>query len=181
MKLFVCALLLFLVGFNTELARKIDPESFDIEYLEQLIFEKINRLRITQHRQPIQHDSLLHLSARHQSNYMAKKNKLSHNQLDDTTMLNPQKRAEYFGVKNYYVAENILYTHYNSRVKTAEKKYYDTHTYEALAEAVVFAWQSSSGHFQNMTDPNYSVCGLAVALRKQDKRVFVCQNFGQKK
>ncbi|MEJ6797523.1 MAG: CAP domain-containing protein [Crocinitomicaceae bacterium] len=171
-----------LFGFISAPAdRSIDPEEFDVQFLEQLVHDKINELRIQKKRIPLISDSILYVSAQDHSAYLIKLGKLSHLQSGDKSMKTPQDRAEYYGIEGYWVGENILYSYYNSNVDNGKNGQFKTYTYEILAEAILHSWKTSSSHLANILNPEYTLSGLALAVDFETKRVYVCQDFAKAK
>lgn len=175
-------MLLLVFGFSTPSREiKIDAESFDYELLENLVVERINDLRIQRKLKPLVNDSTLQIAAKAHCDYMVREGKLSHMESGDKSMQTPQKRAEYFGLEGYWVGENILYTFFNSNVNSAKNKSFQTYTYDELANAILHSWKSSSGHYQNIIQKDYSIAGLAISVDFKTKKVYACQDFGKLK
>ncbi len=158
---------------------KIDPDNFDVLYLEELVRVKINDLRTKKKIPKLQEDSILYLSAQNHAEFMSKKRQLSHYQSANKTMKTPQNRADFFGAKRYLVGENILYTCFNSNVTGSKGANFSTYTYEILAEAIIHSWVNSRPHYENLLDRSYKYSGLALSVNYETKQVFVCQDFAK--
>ena len=159
--------------------RTINPEEFDVQFLEKLVNDKINGLRIQKKIAPLVSDSILYASSKQHSTYLVQYGKLSHYQTGTKTMKTPQDRAEQSGLTGYWVGENILYSYYNSNVNNGKNGQFKTYTYEILAEAILHSWKTSSSHLANILNPEYSISGLALAVDFETQRVYVCQDFAR--
>ncbi len=157
----------FCFGKSLNLNQKIHEA-----YLEHLIKAGVDSVRNTQFLNPLFNDSILYIAAKHHANYLLQSKNLSHDELD-VQYKTPQNRAQFFGASDkYLVGENILYVHY--LVGKEEDK---ISTYEDLAKKAVELWVKSPKHYKNMLEPNYQVCGLAIAVDEKEQRVYVVQKF----
>lgn len=175
-------LTLFLFSFpsytgNSE--TQINPESFDYTYVEGLVNDRINKIRIENDCKPLEPDPILYKAAKFHTDYMVKQKVLSHYESRNKNMKTPQKRANHFGAKGYNVGENILYTFYNSNVIGRKNVSFKTHTYEILADAIIHSWVTSPGHYENMIVPSYKKSGLAISIDPKTKKVYACQDFAK--
>jgi uncharacterized protein YkwD len=182
MKFLLPCFLLLLFGL-TSLTKneEIDPQKFDYKLLERMVNERINTVRTNKNLQAFKLDSTLYLSAKKHSEYLLNLGDLSHTQTGNKSMQTPQKRGEHFGLTGFWIGENILYTYYNSKVIASKNKHFQTYTYEILADAILYSWVTSSGHYQNIINPDYTISGLALSVDFETKKVYVCQDFGKLK
>jgi hypothetical protein len=95
-----------------------------------------------------------------------------HEEPGNLNTLTPQKRAEYYGAKNYNVGENIIKVHYRKSYKP-----FNTFEYEGIADAIVDGWVDSKGHFENMIRCAYQVTGVSVQLNLDSNLIYACQKF----
>jgi uncharacterized protein YkwD len=175
------ALLFLLASLYSQSQRetKIDPENFDVPFLEELVRAKINEIRVKKNRKALKEDSILYLAAKNHAEYMSSTGNLTHSQSKNAALKSPQSRAEYFGAKKYLVGENVLYTFFNSNVEGSKGVFFITDTYEVLADAIIHSWVTSPSHYKNFLDPTYQFSGLALSINFETQQVFVCQDFAK--
>lgn len=178
MRLLLVLLFLWLsLHTNAQTNTPIDPKHFDYQLLENLVFDKINALRVEKRCPALEKDSSLFLAAKFHADYMVKKKVLSHNETGNSTMSSPKKRAAFFGCKSNGIGENIQFTYYNNTVDCSKRRRFQTDSYEVLADAIVYSWVTSSGHYQNIILPQYKKTGIAVSINPETEQVYICQDF----
>lgn len=83
--------------------------SQDYSEIHQLLFEKINELRVSQGLLKLESNDTLQKAAEFHSKYMATRHVLSHNESSSKTST-PRKRVDKFSGKNFdLVGENVLF------------------------------------------------------------------------
>lgn len=168
---------LFIVGVFHFCSAQIDPANLDKKLLEYEIKTLIDSTRLANNLPALFNDSILYVASNHHANYLVKKGVLSHEELENKQFLTPQDRAHYYGApNNYFVGENIVYTVFNASVKVKDKLFLTTN-YREIARSLVYSWVNSKGHFKNITDPDYQVTGLAIAVDLKQNRIYACQKF----
>lgn len=157
--------------------------NFDVNRLENLVSEGINKQRMDNGLHTLVNDPKLTLIARAHSQDMANRNYMSHYSPEG---IDPTQRAlkegyecrkDYGSYYTYGVGENIaqswLYTSYMTReIYTS----YNWHSEESLAEDIVKLWMTSPGHRENILTRTYDRSGLGIAITEDDK-VYATQNF----
>ncbi len=181
MRSFVAGILLFILLLNTmcyaQVTEQFDIYSFNKKYLEHLVKTGVDSVRKLYKCEPLINDSILYLASSHHANYLVRTGKLSHIEDDSSSTKTPQDRAEHYGAGNYRVGENILVTPYNKIVEEKDKRKFDTHSYQGIADAMVSAWVHSSGHFKNMITADYQLTGLSVSMDTITGKLYACQKF----
>ncbi|MBL7931341.1 MAG: hypothetical protein JNL60_05550, partial [Bacteroidia bacterium] len=96
--------------------------SFNEKYLEHLIKEGIDSVRLAHNLKPLYNDSILYVAAKYHAEYLFTKKDIGHTEPENPKTFDPQKRAEYFGAVNYLVGENVAFTFVNSPTKSKKQK-----------------------------------------------------------
>lgn len=169
-------LLLAFVSFGQNNS-SIDIHNFNYKLLEHFVKTGVDEVRKSYNCEPLINDSILYVASKHHADYLVRKKELTHEEEDSLLTRTPQDRVNYFGAKNYWVGENILYTPYNKLVRGKGGLTFDTHTYQGLADAMVSAWVHSPGHFKNIITPEYQLTGLSVSIDTASGRAYACQKF----
>lgn len=151
--------------------------SFNTRFLEHLIKEKIDSVRVAHKLKPLYNDSILYVASRYHAGYLLEKGQLSHTEPEYKDKETPQKRAEFFGARNYYVGENVAFTIAGAPVKNKKGEVHVNNTYNQVANDLVIAWVNSPGHYKNMITPEYNATGVAIIPDKSNKRVYAVQKF----
>lgn len=148
------------------------------QYLEHLIKEGVDSVRLAHHLEPLANDSILYIASNYHSKYLQKEGKLNHKEPGVDGYETPQARAESFGAVNYGVGENIQMIPFGVPVKNRKKKTIETYrTYRQLANAFVIGWVNSKGHYANMITPEYQITGLSVAIDLANNMAYSTQKF----
>src|ERR1051326_1256935 len=80
---------------------KIDPNHFNIQYLEYLVKTKIDSIRSENGLYTLIDDSILYLAAKHHSDYLVKEKTIGHNE-KRKKFSTPQKRVTHYGGLDYF-------------------------------------------------------------------------------
>ena len=182
-----CFLFLFFAsGFPSLLSAqdpddKIDPNHFNIQYLEFLVKTKIDSIRSENGLYTLIDDSILYLAARHHSDYLVKERTMGHNE-KKKKFSTPQKRVTHYGGLDYFAGENVVSI--PILVPCRSKRIKKTHineTYEDAANEMVVAWVRSKRHYQNMKYPKYQVTGVALTYDRATNTIKCVQVFAEVK
>ena len=112
---------------------EVTPSSINTKYLEHLIKEKVDSVRISLNLKPLANDSTCFLAAKDHSDYMVREKSFSHNQVRGSNKEKPQDRVNFYGGVNYLAGENLGRTYINKRMRdkkgmeySASRKIYKT-------------------------------------------------------
>lgn len=160
----------------------LKPE-INIQNLEMKIHNLINKERQNNGLPPLEYDSALSKIARAHSKDMVNRNYYSHYNLGG---MGPTERAQAAGYNTYKdfgdyytdgIAENICKDNLlESGYDICFIPLNDYKDEDELADSIVDAWMTSSGHYQNIMDLNYDREGIGVAISSNDD-VLVTQDF----
>jgi len=155
----------------------------DLNRLEHLIHDLVNYERDSADIEKLDWDENLSEIARSHSIDMAKNNYFSH---DNSQGDGPSERGlnqGYYCKKDYGayytegLAENIFQNNlYDSITYINGIPTYHWNSLEQIAESTVDGWMESTGHKENILDPNYSKQGIGVAISLGDE-VYITQDF----
>lgn len=163
--------------FSQRPSDQLLPSAINIKYIEHLIKEKIDEVRVQHNLKPLYNDSILYVAAKFHGEYLFKKKQLSHFEPENPITETPQKRAEYFGAVNYLVGENVAQTAILMKLRSKKGKIYSNTTYDELAADFTQLWVNSPGHYKNIITPSYNSTGLAVYYSEQDSLFYAVQKF----
>lgn len=155
----------------------ITAGSLNEKYLEHLIKEKIDSVRLSHNLLPLYNDSILYVAAKHHAEYLFKKKELSHEELENVQFETPQKRADYFGAVNYLVGENVALTYINTPTKDKKGKVLTNQTYQQTATHFAVMWVNSKGHYKNIITPEYNATGVAISVDVSSNAIYAVQKF----
>ncbi|WP_442266579.1 CAP domain-containing protein [Tenacibaculum sp. ZS6-P6] len=142
------------------------------KYLADLLFKKVNTLRKRKNASPLKNDLNLVKAAKFHSDYMSKKYKLTHNQLE-TEFVTPKHRIEKFSKEFNVFGENILKTRSIKPPFTKRKL-------SLMANLMYNSWKNSKGHYKNMISNDFSYCGFGFTYNTKKKQIFATNVFGAK-
>ncbi|MCY6483899.1 CAP domain-containing protein [Clostridium aestuarii] len=121
------------------------PSLDEIKKLEHEVVKLVNVERSKQGLKPLKENWQLSRVSRYKSQDMVDKNYFSHT---SPTYGSPFKMIKDFGVSYRTAGENIAYG-------------------QTTPTAVMKSWMNSTGHRQNILNPNFSQIGVGVARNKQ--------------
>ncbi len=165
MRTLICSLTL-LITFSLQA-----QENQDIyKELSKLILHKINNLRIEQNVDSLYINDALSRAAGFHSRYMGRYNRLKHEESSSKNKT-PYKRVQKYSKEYELVGENILFvSHKGSKVKAKNL--------ESIASEMFSAWKNSPTHYENMINPQFTMCGFGFALGKD--KLYATNVFGAK-
>ncbi len=154
-----------------------NPETFDIDTIEQLVFQKTNDYRQINGIQKLIWNKDLAKLARLHSEDMAEREFFSH---DNPEGDGPTERAEKLGIRTVVskgmweyigISENIMQV----PIGNVEGCGYTTSSKD-IANCGFDGWITSTGHRENIIDTSYSEIGVGVA-KAEDNTFYLTQNF----
>ena len=148
--------------------------------LENLIKEKIDSVRLRKKLTVLETDSSLYKASKHHSDYQRDKKTMSHTETN-RSLKTPQDRVNYFGAKDIYVGENVLFTDFNDIVSSTKGKKFDCSNIENLANLIVILWLESPPHLKNITNKVYTLTGVSISFDKKSDWLYATQVFGFKR
>src|SRR3954467_3477285 len=86
------------------------PGRINYKFLEHLVKEQIDSVRIAHHLAALVNDSILYIAAKDHSSYLVARNKMGHFQPDIPKKVTPLNRVEFYGGKFEIVGENVIST-----------------------------------------------------------------------
>ncbi|WP_299836269.1 CAP domain-containing protein [uncultured Tenacibaculum sp.] len=142
------------------------------KYLADLLLKKVNKLRKKKNVNSLKNNINLVKAAKFHSDYMSKKQKLTHNQLE-TEFVTPKHRVEKFSKEFDVFGENILKTRSIKPPFTKRKL-------SLMANLMYNSWKRSEGHYKNMISNQFSYSGFGFVYNKKKKQIFATNVFGAK-
>jgi uncharacterized protein YkwD len=164
--------LLFLIALFFAQHSNAQLNSMEQEQLAELLTEKVNALRISKSKLPLERHIDLAKAAQLHSDYMSKKNRLTHTQIG-TLFPNPSDRVYHFNKAFTTVGENALFQ--GIAVFPLSKK-----ALEILASNMYRSWRNSKGHYANMISDEFTFGDFGFAYSEKTKRVYATQVFAKK-
>lgn len=180
------ACLLFCVSFLNLKAQHphdaIDTTNINLPFLEYLVKGKIDSLRKSKTFNALINDSILYMAAKEHADYMRKEAEISHYHKSDPNKKTPQKRAEFYGAKNYFVGENVALIYIYTPSYYAHERKSETHivtSYDQAAHDFVVNWVNSRGHYANMLTESYEITAVAISFDPSEKALYAVQMFAE--
>jgi uncharacterized protein YkwD len=186
-----CALVLAAAAFATHAASRREPEPrlvqkpqprISPERLEKSIHGLINRERAAKGLQPLVWDAKLAAIARSHSADMAKRSYFAHASPEGANFDARYAKARYkcsVAVADvvHGGAENIARDDLWAKITTlGDRKFYDWHSEDELAQRTVSGWMKSPGHRANILTAHWRYEGLGVVVAR-DLKVYVTEDF----
>lgn len=135
LKFLLIYIFLSFFGFSQNPNEVIDSKNLNVKYLEYLIKNEIDHVRLDLGIPKLVNDSILYLASKDHTEFLNRKHILSHYEESNTKKYTPQNRADFFGAKNYQVGENLVQIPLNTVIKVNDD-YINTNTYIKAAEAM---------------------------------------------
>jgi uncharacterized protein YkwD len=174
----------------------IDLKNPDLQRLNAIIFYMTNEVRRKHNLKVLAYEPLLEKSATIHSNNMVTQDFFDHINPNSSKLRAPDDRARFVGIKNPFLAENIIET-FVLQYKAGKQVYAGTkgifrnkpngypikaHTYLSLGESILKDWMNSPHHRSNILskDALQLGCGTAYYLKKDFNdmpSVMATQNF----
>jgi uncharacterized protein YkwD len=167
MKVSLIFLLIIQLNFNVYSQNTFNCSSDEFNVF---VLKEVNRHRKKAKVHPLSNDNTLKMAGIDHSNYMAKKDKLTHYQ-KNRVKKTPKNRVDYYGEQFDIVGENVL-----QNWLIISKKH-DVKTCQDLAEVLVDAWRNSPPHYANMISEDYTTTYTSFNISDKGK-IYACQLFG---
>ena len=144
----------------------------DKKIIADLLTQKINTLRKSKGKQPLERQIDLAKAAQVHSDYMAKYDRLKHKQRG-TNLINPLDRVKVYNNSFSNVGENILYT---------KPVFFPLNNSELqiLANNMYKSWRNSRGHYENMISDKFTYGDFGFTYSKKTRRIYATQVFAKK-
>lgn len=178
-KLFIFLLLLISIDAISQADKaKIHASTIDAVALEELVLQKVNKLRDSLKLKTLVKDKILNKAALDQSDYQLMIKRLTHKQ-KTWNKKTPFDRVAYYEGTHSLVGENCAFTFFNKsvRLKKVKKAVY-INSQELIAEAIFNSWKHSPGHYANMVNPDYVTTGINFAIDPKTNKIYATQVFG---
>lgn len=143
------------------------------EELAVLITERVNQHRKIKKKQPLKRQTDLVKAAQWHSDYMVKKQRLSHEERGSGVLKTPRDRVEKYSNIYEAIGENILYS---KPIRTAINK----ESLKKIAADMYRSWKNSPGHYANMISDVFDHGDLAFAYDPKSKRIYATHVFAKK-
>lgn len=152
--------------------------------LEAMVHDEINTVRVNNDLSRLLFDDDLAEIARYHSQDMAEQNYFAHESPTGETVEDRYQQFNYncrvsTGGNRYTTGgENILYTYYQTPIRTGTgEAYYETPS--ELVAGVVNQWMNSEGHRENILRSYWNNEGIGVYIDEEESqsRIYVTQNF----
>ncbi|HTF06192.1 MAG TPA: CAP domain-containing protein [Bacteroidia bacterium] len=152
----------------------------NIAYLEHLVKEKVDSVRNDHNLASLKNDSILYVAAKDHTDYMTRKDLLTHYETDIPEKETPTLRVKIHGGVHFSgVGENILVDYGFIPVRDKEGSGSHTNeTYDQLAYDMVNMWVHSPRHYQNIITPSYQLTGVAISYNSGSDKFYAAQVFG---
>lgn len=157
--LFICS------SFSESLIAQDSNIPLKTKLLEHIVKDKIDKFRTSKGLQPLVNDSILYVASKDHGTYLNQKFKITHYQKNNSEKKTPQRRATFYGAKNYRVGENIVEVSAN------------TGNEYSVGEAMVEAWLNSPGHYANIVTDDYDITGVTITFNKYRNSYICVQKF----
>jgi uncharacterized protein YkwD len=154
----------YLVGNRVYNANStIDAKFFQPEFLEKLIFKRINSIRTERGFEAYERNAILYNAAKVQANYMAE-NEIRTDENKNKKLATTQLRLQHFkgsGTGIEFIEKESI------------KKRGIYYTYDQLAETIVFNWFNSKKNSKFLYSDEYTFSDVAVTLDKSKRKVYL--------
>ncbi|MEP0263063.1 CAP domain-containing protein [Dokdonia sp.] len=164
-------LLLFFFLSSVAMMAQLSPSHK--EKLAVLITERVNEHRKIKKRQPLSRHEDLAKAAQWHSDYMVKKQRLSHEEKGNGALKTPRNRVEKYSAIYEAIGENILYS---KPIRTPINK----ESLKKIAIEMYRSWKNSPGHYANMISDVFDHGDLAFTYDPKSKRIYATHVFAKK-
>lgn len=155
----------------------VKPDQINLPYIEKLIKQGIDSIRVARGLNTLSTDSSLALAAVDHAQYLVAQRSISHRQ-PTPSKATVQRRASFYGGGLFLCGENIAASFVKDQMADRNGRRYRNITYEDIAQEFIRLWVESQGHYDNIINPRYSHTGLAVSFHPKTNRIVAVQVFG---
>lgn len=158
---------------------KINPQNIDLNLLEILLHEEINKARKANKLSALGKNTILRNAAVDQNNYQLTVKDLTHKQKTPGKE-NLIDRVRHYGGGFQLIAENLIYEGFTVRTTNGVQSAIITPTYREMAKTMTRNWLNSPPHRKNILQRELKLVGTAMAFNGQNNAVYATQVFGTK-
>ena len=150
-----------------------NQNKIDLEKLKTKLYQLVNEERSNNDTKLLGLDVYLKKAADEHAKYIAKSQKLSHEQTDAKKQ-SPKERVSFYGGNSFVlVGENLLFTGIKDQV-------YSETDLDALALKMFNLWKKSPNHLKNILDHQYLYTEISFSIDWENKKIYAVQMFGAK-
>ena len=150
-----------------------NQNKIDLEKLKTKLYQLVNEERSNNDTKLLGLDVYLKKAADEHAKYIAKSQKLSHEQTDAKKQ-SPKERVSFYGGNSYVlVGENLLFTSIKDQIYTETDL-------DALALKMFNLWKKSPNHLKNILDYQYFYTEICFSVDWENKKIYAVQMFGAK-
>ena len=150
-----------------------NQNKIDLEKLKTKLYQLVNEERSNNDTKLLGLDVYLKKAADEHAKYIAKSQKLSHEQTDAKKQ-SPKERVSFYGGNSFVlVGENLLFTGIKDQV-------YSETDLDILALKMFNLWKKSPNHLKNILDHQYFYTEIGFSIDWENKKIYAVQMFGAK-
>ena len=150
-----------------------NQNKIDLEKLKTKLYQLVNEERSNNDTKLLGLDVYLKKAADEHAKYIAKSQKLSHEQTDAKKQ-SPKERVSFYGGNSFVlVGENLLFTGIKDQIYTEADL-------DALALKMFNLWKKSPNHLKNILDHQYFYTEIGFSIDWENKKIYAVQLFGAK-
>ncbi len=157
----------------------IDYRNIDLQLLEQLLHEEINKVRRANQLSILGKNNILRNAAVDQNNYQLTVKELTHQQKTPGKE-NLIDRVRHYGGGFQLMAENLIYEGFTVRTINGVKAEIFAPTYREMAKTMTKNWLGSPPHRKNILQSELKLVGTAMAFNAENYAIYATQVFGTK-
>ena len=148
-----------------------NQNKIDLEKLKTKLYQLVNEERSNNDTKLLGLDVYLKKAADEHAKYIAKSQKLSHEQTDAKEQ-SPKERVSFYGGNSFVlVGENLLFTGIKDQV-------YSETDLDILALKMFNLWKKSPNHLKNILDHQYFYTEIGFSIDWENKKIYAVQLFG---
>ena len=150
-----------------------NQNKIDLEKLKTKLYQLVNEERSNNDTKLLGLDVYLKKAADEHAKYIAKSQKLSHEQTDAKKQ-SPKERVYFYGGNSFVlVGENLLFTGIKDQI-------YSETDLDILALKMFNLWKKSPNHLKNILDHQYFYTEIGFSIDWENKKIYAVQMFGAK-
>ena len=150
-----------------------NQNKIDLEKLKTKLYQLVNEERSNNDTKLLGLDVYLKKAADEHAKYIAKSQKLSHEQTDAKKQ-SPKDRVYFYGGNSFVlVGENLLFTGIKDQI-------YSEADLDTLALKMFNLWKKSPNHLKNILDHQYLYTEISFSIDWENKKIYAVQMFGAK-